>query len=68
MRPKFAVIEYHPNLLHVVDINIFETEDEMKQYVDSIKNDIYLIGVYILRNDPEIPKYQLAYPYPEVED
>lgn len=46
MKPRYIVIQQHPNLRHIVDINIFNTEIEMKKFVQEEKRDIYEIKAY----------------------
>jgi len=46
MKPHYVVIQQHPNLWHIVDINIFGTKKEMKKFVQEEKKDIYEIQVY----------------------
>ena len=57
MRPKYVVIQMCPNMLHVADINVFEDEKEMNEFVGFQKDNIYSIEVYARRHKP--PWYEL---------
>ena len=46
MKPRYIVIQQHPNLWKIVDINIFDAKKEMKKFVQEEKKDIYEIQVY----------------------
>lgn len=65
MRPRYIVIQQHPNLWHIVDINAFDTKKEMKKFVHEEKKDIYDIQVY--EHCDNWPCYKLIEFWPKEE-
>lgn len=66
MRPRYVVIQQHPNLWKIVDINAFDTRKEMKKFVQEEKKDIYEIQVY--KHCDGWPCYKPIEHWPKEED
>lgn len=50
-----------PNMLHIADINVFEEEGEMKEFVKTQKKNIYDIEIYERQEKPPWFKRSKAY-------